>query len=429
MQVTVKVVSETITKLTVSADYKDLARVKRHVVAKSAQKIKVQGFREGKVPVEIAEKHLDANFLQSEVLDEAINHLYIDAINQNRLRVVAPPKVELKKFVPYTDLEFTAEVEVVGKITLPEYKNLNIKIGEVKVTAADVKEILERLQKQASQFKDVTRVAKESDRITIDFEGTDEKGQPVKGATGKDYQLILGSKTFIPGFEDNLNGTKAGQEKTFKLIFPKDYQIKVLQSKKVTFKVIVNKIEETITPDLNDVFAAKVGPFKNLEELKKDISKQLELEKSRQAQAEFEDKIIKTIVDKTKLTLPESILNEQIEAVDKEFRQNLDYRGETFEEYLTNTVQTEQEYHDKELKPAAETRLKAGLVLSEIAELENINVSPEEIEIRIQVLKGQYTSNPEINADLEKPETRRNIASRLLTEKTIAKLVSYNKKL
>ena len=215
MQVTVKVVSETITKLTVSADYKDLARVKRHVVAKSAQKIKVQGFREGKVPVEIAEKHLDANFLQSEVLDEAINHLYIDAINQNRLRVVAPPKVELKKFVPYTDLEFTAEVEVVGKITLPEYKNLNIKIGEVKVTAADVKEILERLQKQASQFKDVTRVAKESDRITIDFEGTDEKGQPVKGATGKDYQLILGSKTFIPGFEDNLNGTKAGQEKTF----------------------------------------------------------------------------------------------------------------------------------------------------------------------------------------------------------------------
>jgi trigger factor len=323
-------------------------------------------------------------------------------------------------------LEFSAEVETIGKISLPDYKNLKIKRPEVKVTTADVTEILERLQKQAAQYKEVKRAAVAGDRILIDFNGIGEDDQPVNGAKGKDHQLTLGSHTFIPGFEENLIGTKAGQEKTFTLVFPKDYSLKALQSKKVTFKVSVNKVEETITPEINDALAAKVGPFKTLDELKKDINKQLGIEKTNQAQREFEDQIIKAIVAKAKLTLPASLLSEQMENVDKEFRQNLEYRRETFEGYLKNNALTETEYREKELKPAAETRLRAGLVLSEIAELEKINVTPEEIEIRLQILKGQYNTNPEIIADLEKPETRRSVTSQLLTEKTIAKLVGYN---
>lgn len=426
MQVSLKSISDNITKLTISADAKDLGAIKQHVVAKLAPKVKMPGFRAGKVPVELVEKQLDPNTLQAEVLDEAVNHFYGNAVSEKALRVVAQPKVELTKYVPYTALEFTAEVEVIGKITVADYKKPSAKKTAVKVDKKDVDEVLERLRLQTAEYAEVDRAAKQGDRAWIDFDGKDSKEVPVSGASGKDYPLALGSNTFIPGFEDNVVGLKKGDEKTFTIPFPKDYGVKALQGKKVTFTIAVNKVEETKLDELNDAFAAKVGPFKNVDELKSDIEKQIGLERERQAQQDFENQLIKDLVAKSKVQLPESLLNEQIEAVDREFKQNLAYRGETITEYLTNSSQTEESYREKELKPAAEERLKAGLILSEIAELENITVSAEELEIRMQVMKGQYT-DAQMQAELEKPEARRDIASRLLTEKTIAKLVGYAK--
>ena len=426
MQVTLKSISDNSTKLTIIADAKDLAVMKKHVVEKLAPKVKIAGFRAGKVPLELVEKQLDPNTLQAELLDEAINHYYNDAIVDKQLRVVSQPNVELVKFVPYTELEFTAEVEIIGKITVPDYKNPTAKKPTVKVTAADVKEVLSRLQLQAAEYTEVERAAKSGDRATIDFAGTSAKGEPVNGATGTDYPLALGSNTFIPGFEDNIIGLKKGDEKTFTVPFPKEYGVKALQGKKVTFAVTVKKVEETKLDEVNDAFAAKVGPFKNVAELKADIEKQIGQERENQARQDFENQIIKDLVVKSKVKVPASLLEEQVEAVDREFKQNLAYRGETFKEYLENTAQTEEEYRAKELVPAAEERLKAGLILSEIAELENLSVSADELEIRMQVMKGQY-GDPAMQAELEKPEARRDVASRLLTEKTIAKLVGYAK--
>lgn len=426
MQVTLKSISDTSTKLTIIADAKDLATMKKHVVEKLAPRVKIAGFRAGKVPLELVEKQLDPNTLQAELLDEAINHYYGDAVAEKKLRVISQPKVELTKFVPYTELEFTAEVDVIGNINVADYKSPTAKKTIVKVTAADVDEVLSRLQIQAAEYTEVDRAAKNGDRAWIDFDGKDEKGKPVSGASGKDYPLALGSNTFIPGFEDNIVGLKKGESKEFTIPFPKDYGVKALQGKKVTFAITVNKVEETKLEELNDAFAAKVGPFKNIDELKTDIKKQVGAERENQARQDFENQIIKDLVAKSKVTLPEALLAEQIETVDREFKQNLAYRGETIAEYLENSGQSEAEYREKELRPAAEERLKAGLILSEIAELESITVSPEELEIRMQIMKGQYT-DPQMQAELAKPEARRDIASRLVTEKTIAKLVSFSK--
>lgn len=424
MQVNIKSLSDTSTKLTITADAKDLGAIKQHALEKLAPRVKIAGFRAGKVPIELVEKNIDPNVLQSEVLDEAVNHFYGDAVAEKQLRVVAQPNVQLTKFVPYTELEFTAEVTTLGKITMPDYKKPTAKKVSDKVTAKDVKEVLERLQKQMAEYSEVDRAAKSGDRVTIDFAGSDSKGEPVNGASSKDYPLALGSNTFIPGFEDNLIGLKKGEEKTFTITFPKEYGVKALQNKKVTFKVTINKVEETKLDEINDKFAAKVGPFKTVDELKADIEKQIGVERDKQAQQDFESQLIKDIVAKTKVVLPKELIDEQIEAVDREFKQNLLYRGETLAEYLENSSQTEEEYRTKELQPAAEERLKAGLVLSEIAELEKITVTPEELEIRMQIMKGQY-SDPKMQAELEKPEARREVASRLVTEKTIAKLVGY----
>jgi trigger factor len=234
---------------------------------------------------------------------------------------------------------------------------------------------------------------------------------------------MLGSDSFIPGFEDNLIGVKAGEEKTFTLAFPKDYGVKALQSRKVTFKVTVTKVNELAKPKIDDAFAAKVGPFKSLAELKADIKKQVTIERGTESERAYENELIEKIVEQSKVPLPQSIVGEEIERLETEERQNLVYRGQTWQEHLAEEGVTETE-HREQKRPQAENRVKAGLVLSEIAEREKITVTPEELEIRIQLLKGQY-QDKQMQIELDEPENRRDILSRMVTEKTIDKLKTY----
>ena len=424
MKITTTPQENNITKIVIAADASDLVTIKTHVLEKMAPSVKMAGFRAGKAPLNLVEKQVDSNRLQAEVIDEAINHFYSDAIAKEGIRVVSQPKVDILKFVPFTELEFSAEVEVLPIITLPNYKKKRTMAKIEEVTAKDVTEVMERLALQGATYKEVERASKNDDRVNIDFEGSDAKGELVSGASGKDYPLALGSNTFIPGFENNVVGLKKGDEKTFTIPFPKDYGVKALQGKKVTFKITVNKVEETSKAVIDDTFASTVGPFKTVAELKTDIKKQLKEEKERQVKAEFENSLIKDLVQQTAIVLPESLLEEQMESVDREFKQNLAYRGQTFKEYLANAKLTEETYKEKELKPAAEERLKAGLILSEIAAVENLTITPEELEVRMQIMKGQYT-DAQMQSELEKPEAKRDVASRMLTEKTVATLVKY----
>jgi trigger factor len=427
MQITVKDINETKVKVTIIANEQDILPIKNHVVSHLAPKVKLAGFREGKVPLNLAEKHIDQNQLQSEVLDAAIRQLFSQAVAQEKLRIIAAPNVELSKFVPFTLIEFSSEVEVIGKIKLPDYKKIIVKKPPVIVSAKDVDEVLGRLQLNMATFTVVDRASKTGDRIWIDFRGKDGKDEPVKGAEGKDYPLSLGSNTFIPGFEDNIIGLKKGDKKSFTLDFPKDYQVKALQNKKVTFDITVKKVEETKLDKIDDEFAKKAGPFKDIEALKLDIKKQIEAERNNQSDREYEENIVKTIASKTKFSLPDTLINEQIDSLDKEFKQSLAYRGQTFKEYLESRQITEEEYREQELKPAAIERLKAGIVINEIADRENIKVTKEEIEIRIQILKNQYKSDASMQSELSKPDNKQEIGHRLITEKTILKLVDFNK--
>jgi trigger factor len=426
MQIKLNKLSDTKISLNIKGNQDDLLKAKEASVAKLAPQVKVPGFRAGKVPKELVEKNIDPNYLQSQVLDEVVNNLFNEAVFEQKLRPVAQPKIELTKFVPYDQIEFNAEIEVIGAVKLPDYHKLGVKHEKKTVTAKDIDEVLDRLVLQMAEFKEVDRLAKSGDRAWIDFAGKDAKGEEVKGASGKEYPLALGSNSFIPGFEDTIIGMKKQQEKEFTIPFPKNYGVKALQGKKVTFKVKLVKLEETIKPELNDKLAEKAGPFKTLKDLKADIKKQLETENASLSTREFEDNIVKALAKKTKVELPDSLINEQVEIVDREFKQNLSYRGETIKDYLENSNQTEEEYKKAELVPVAIERLKAGLALSEVAEKEGITVTPEELEIRLQVLKGQY-SDKQMQDELNKPSARKDVASRLLTEKTIAKLVSLQK--
>jgi trigger factor len=409
---------QTQANIVISAEIEELDKIKHRVLKKLAPRVKLAGFRSGKAPIEMIEKNVDQQLFQSEFLDDAINTFYIAALKEERLRPVGQPKVEIKKFVPFTVLEATYELPVVGKLKLPDYKKHSVKKAEVKITKKDVDSVLDNLQLRAAEKNEVKRAAKNDDDAWIDFVGVDAKKKPVKGAEGKDYPLALGSGTFIPGFEENVVGMKPGDKKDFTVTFPKDYGVADLQNVKVTFTVTLNKVMEVVKPKLDDALASTVGPFVTLEELKADIKKQLEHEQKHKVERDFEAAIVNELADKTKVEIPESLIEEQEELVLQEVRQNVVQRGMTYEEFLKNQGVTDEEYKKNEISPEALRRVKAGLVLSEIGDIEGIDVSPEELEARIQQLKGQYPDK-QMQDQLEQPESRREINARLRSEKVI----------
>lgn len=418
MKLKVERTKETQADITISAEVEEMEKIKHRVLKKLAPRVKLAGFRNGKAPIEMIEKNVDQQLFQSEFIDDAINTLYIAALKEERLRPVGQPKVEIKKFVPFTELEVFYELPVVGEVKLPNYKKHTAKREEVKITAKDVDNVIDNLLTRSAEKKEVKRTAKSGDEANIDFKGVDAKGKDVKGAEGKSYPLALGSGTFIPGFEENVIGLKPGDEKEFTVTFPKDYGSKELQNAKVTFSVLVNSVSEVVKPKVDDKFAATVGPFKTVAELKADVKKQLEHEKKHKLERDYEAALVNEIADKTKVELPDSLIEEQEELVVSEVRQNVVQRGMTYEEFITSQGTTEEKYKTDEITPEALRRVKAGLILSEIADIEGIDVTPEELEARIQQLKGQYPDE-KMQAQLEDPESRREINARLRSEKVI----------
>ena len=401
----------------------EILSIKKHVLGHFQNQVKVPGFRTGKTPLELVEKHTDNNLLQSKFLDEAIEQLYRKAMQTNNLRPVDRPSISIKKFVPFSALEFQVSVPILGNIRLADYKKIKLAKTKIQITAKDINDVLKSLQSRMADKIDVDRQSKKGDQLWIDFSGSDTNGKPVSGADGKDYPLLLGSNTFIPGFEDNLLGLKANDEKTFTLTFPKDYGVKALAGSKVTFKVIVTKVQAVNEPKLDDEFAKKAGPFESLQSLKEDIRKQITIERQNQADRDYESELIKKISDKSHVDIPKVLVDEQLERMLKSERQNAIYRGQTWEEYLEREGMDEEALKAK-MRPAAEERVKASVLLSEVAEIEDISFSREELDERIRVMKTQY-QDAQMQAELDKDEARQDIASRMLTEKTIQRLVDY----
>ena len=423
MQISRQQLEPTKIKLTIEADQAALDQVKQSVLARLSKNVRVPGFRLGKAPAHLTEKQLDPTILQSEFLDEAVNQFYVHAADSENLRPVGQPQIRITKFVPFTAMEFTAEVEVVGEIKLSDYKKVKLAAKTVEVKPDEIKTVIDNLRQRAAEKHEVARAAKDGDEVTINFKGVDAKSkQPIDGADGTAYPLVIGSQRFIPGFEEQLVGLMPGNQKTFDITFPKDYNVADLQNRKVNFDVTVIKIEELKLPMADDNFAATVGNFKTISELKADIKKQLKAEKQQEADRAYDNELLKKISEKSDVAIPKALIDEEIDRLEEEEKRNLVYQGQTWEEHLKAEGVSAEDHRERQREPAT-ARVKAGLILGEISQKENIKVSPEELEIRIQLLKGQYT-DPATQAELDKPENRRDILSRMMTELTLDKLRS-----
>ena len=217
---------------------------------------------------------------------------------------------------------------------------------------------------------------------------------------------------------------KKGDDKSFTVTFPKDYGVKDLQNKKVTFDVDVLEVREVTKPEADDAWAGKLGPFKSLDELKADIERQIQSEKDAQAMRVLENQILGALADKSKLEVPETLVADEMQRMEQDERQNLMYRGVTWPDHIKASGKSEEDYRKDTYRDEAVRRVKTGLTLGEVAEAEGVTVSEAELNARMELLKAQY-NDPQMQEELAKPEARRDISSRVLTEKTIAKLVDY----
>jgi trigger factor len=427
MQIQREQLSPTSVKLIIKAGKNEIESRKASVVKTLGNNVKVPGFRSGKAPAHMIEKQIDPNILQSEFLQAAVSSLYEEAIREQTVRVVAQPEVEITKFVPYETLEFSAIVEAVGEIKMPDYKKMKLAPKKITVVAKDINEVVDNLLDRSAEKKEVKRVSKNGDQTTIDFSGVDTKTkEPISGTDGKDYPLTLGSKAFIPGFEEQIVGMKAGDEKTFTITFPEDYSVETLKKRKVDFTVKVNKVEALTKPKADDEFAKSVGPFKDMTELKADVKKQLEVEKQREADQAYDNEILDKIGEKTTVAIPDSLIEEDVNRIEEDEKRNIVYRGQTWQEHLDAEKLTAEQHREKQ-KPIAIKRVKSGLILGEIAQQESLSVSKVELDEFITHLKTQYT-DPAMLAELNKPDSERDLSNRLMIEKTLAKIREYTAK-
>ena len=425
MKTKLKNISDVKVELTISLGAEELKAAEQVTLTKLAKEVKIEGFRKGKAPLEMVAAQVDPILLNQETLENALSKSVAEAFLKEKVQAINRPEVDVKKFIPGTELEFTATTEIMPKVELGDYKKLGVKKEATKVSKKEVKETIDRILKNFAEKKKVEREAKNGDEVIIDFLGKKD-GVAFDGGKAEKFPLELGSKSFIPGFEEGLIGKKAGDELSLDLEFPKDYHAKDLAGAKVIFEVKIHEVRENVEPEINEEFLSKLGDFKTKEEFEKQIEEDLKTQKQAEADEKFKDKLVKKLAEVSKVTVPEILLEDQKRSIEMDMQQNLMYSGLSLEDYLERMGKTREEWLEKDVKEAAEMRVKSGLALAELSKVEKVKSDTKELDDRIAQLKEQYGNSKEVQKQLSSDDVRRNLANQILTEKTIDLLVKFN---
>lgn len=350
-------------------------------------KITVPGFRKGKAPRKIIEGMYGSGVFYEDAINDVYPEAYAQAIEQEKLDAVAWPKVEIVD-VGKEGLTFKAVVTVRPEVKLGEYKGLTAEKPEVTVTDEDIDNELKPYVNRASRMVTVEREAKNGDTVVIDFEGFLD-GTPFDGGKGEGHSLELGSGSFIPGFEEQLVGAKAGDEKDLNVTFPEDYHASELAGKPVIFKVKVHEVKEKQLPEVDDEFAKDVSEFDTLADFKKDLGEKLKARRESQVQRDFEAALMEQVMDNMEVEIPDAMVDYEADQLVNDMAQRIQAQGIPFEQYLAMTGMN-MDIMREQAKAAALERVRRDLALGAIVAAENITVSDEEVEEEYKRLAEQY---------------------------------------
>ncbi|MCR1850242.1 trigger factor [Paeniclostridium sordellii] len=410
-------------KITVDNDKFEGAVIKAY--NKNKGKFNIPGFRKGKAPKQIIESQYGKGVFYNDAIDMLFPEIYPKALDELDIDPIARPDLDIEEISKDNGLVMVVNVEVKPEVNLGEYKGIEIAKPDYTVNEDEVNLRLEEMRNKASRLVDVERAIENGDNTVIDFEGFVD-GVAFEGGKGEDYSLVIGSNTFIPGFEEQLVGKNKGEEVEVNVEFPAEYHAENLAGKPATFKVTVKNVQKKELPELNDEFAADTTEFNTLEELKKDLKAKVEEEAKNRADAEMKNSLVEKVSESTELEVPEAMVETQIDNMLMELNYQLQYQGLQLEQLLQMTGRTIEELRNEKREEATKL-VKSSLILEAIAKAENVEVSEEEVDAEVEKMAKMYNMEADKIKSMMKATDLEDIKGQLKIRKTIDLLVDSAK--
>jgi len=394
------------------------------VYVKSAKYFNIPGFRKGKAPYKIVEKQYGAQIFYEDAFNEVAGEVYETELKEAGIQAVSRPDIDITQMEKGKDLIFTAVVQTKPEVTLGKYKGIELKKVEYTVKDEDIDHEIHHMQERNARLVNVEdRAVEANDTTVIDFEGFVD-GVAFEGGKAENHELVIGSNTFIPGFEDQIIGMKIDEEKDINVTFPEEYFSKDLAGKEAVFKVKLHEIKKKELPEVDDEFAKDVSEFDTIKELKASIKEKLEEENKNKAKYEIEEEAIKTVCENTEIDIPSGMVEMETDNMIRDIEQRLQYQGLNFAQYLQMMGKTEADMR-KEMEEQALRQVKTKLVLEAIVKAEKIEASEEEVSTKLQEMATTYGRDAK---ELEENENIKTyIAESTKTEKAIDFIVKNAK--
>ena len=426
MSVQVEKLEKNMAKLTVEVPAEDIEKAIQGAYQKTKKSINIPGFRKGKAPRQLIEKMYGKEVFYSDAVDAMLPKAYSDAVEECGEEIVSYPKIDVVQIESGKPFIFTAEVAVKPAVTLGEYKGIQVEKAPIEVTDEEIEAQVNKEREANSRTVTVEdRAVQKGDIATIDFEGFVD-GVAFDGGKGENYDLEIGSNTFIPGFEDQLVGAEIGKELDVNVTFPEEYGAKELAGKEAVFKCKVNGIKVKELPEADDEFAQEVSEFDTLDEYKADIKAKLLKDKEDEAKRAKEDAVIGKIVENATMDIPDAMVEYQTQQMLDDFGRRMQSQGLSLEQYFQFTGMTEADYKEQ-MKPRALQNIQSRLVLEAVAEAEKLEATEEDLEKEYAKMAEQYKLDvdkvKEIFGEYQKEELKKDIviqkAAELVTEAAV----------
>ena len=378
-----------------SATKEEFAKGLDQAFKRAVKRVNAPGFRKGKLPRAVFNKMYGEEALFQDAVDFVLPAAYTKAIDELEVSPLAMPDIDVKEISKEEGVKFEAVVTVKPNVELGEYKNLGLEKDSVEVTDADVEERLDSLLSRQAEWQIKEGESKKGDIVVIDFKGF-IGDEAFEGGEAKGYELELGSGSFIPGFEEQLEGKAAPVDTVVNVTFPENYQVADLAGKEAKFEVTVHDVKEKVLPELTDEFVKEFSKeaASTVAEYKEKLKEEIKLEKENLAEKSYSDKVISTAVENAKLSVPEKLVEQEVDSMFEQFTGNLSRQGLSFDLYQQFTGKGEVELK-AEMKSDAENKIKTSFVLGEIAEVEKVEVTEADIDAEVKELATMYNMTEE----------------------------------
>lgn len=389
MSLQVEKLEKNMAKLTIEVPAEEFDAAIKNAYNKNKNKFSIPGFRKGKAPLAMLEKMYGAGIFYEDAANEVIDASYPKAAEESKEEIVSTPEIKVTQIEKGKAFIYEATVALKPEVTLGEYKGVEVKKAEAVVTDEDVENELTVARKKNGRLIDVEDgTIEDGDNTIIDFTGyIDDK--TFDGGAGTDYPLVIGSHSFIEGFEDQLIGKKKGETCDVNVTFPAEYHADELAGKPAKFVVTIKEVKRNELPELNDEFASEVSDFDTLDEYKADIRKKLQEKKEQDAKVENENNVIEKVVENAQMELPQPMVDTQAREMVENYARRLQSQGLNINDYMKYTGMTPEKLMEQ-MRPEAEKRIKTRLVLEKVVEVENVEVSDEKLDEQINEIAASY---------------------------------------